>query len=83
MAERLPSPVLLVAFEPSATLPDCLRSALETARRLRLGIQFEYGPDDDLTSYTIQYWMQIEDVLAMWDPEQAASVAEHLGVHHG
>jgi hypothetical protein len=83
VAERLPSPVLLVAFEASATLPDCLRAALNTARRLHLGIAFDFGPEDDLTQYVVQPWMTLEEVLAMWDPDQAQSVAEHQGVHGG
>jgi hypothetical protein len=83
MSDRLPMPVLLVAFEASATLPDCLRAALEHSRRLHLGISFDFGPDDDLTQFIVQPWMTLPDVLAMWDGDQAASVAEHEGVHGG
>jgi hypothetical protein len=83
VAERLPSPVLLVAFETSAILPDCLRAALNHSRRLGLGLAFDFGPEDDLTQYIVHPWHQIEDVLAMWDPVAAQSVAEHQGVHGG
>jgi hypothetical protein len=83
MGERLPDPVLLVAFEASAPLPDCLRAALNTARRLRVGIAFEWGPDDNVKQFIIQPWHTLEDVLAMWDVGMAQSVAEHLGVHGG
>jgi hypothetical protein len=83
MGDRLPDPVLLVAFEASAPLPDCLRAALNTARRLHLGIAFEWGPDEDVKQYIIQCWMTTEDVLALWNPEHAASVAAHEGALHG
>lgn len=83
MADRLPVPFLLVAFEASATLPDCLRAALNHARRLQVGLAFDFGPDDDLERFIVQPWHQIEEVLAMWDPDHAQSVAAHLGVHGG
>ena len=80
MGDRLPDPVLLVAFEASAPLPDCLRAALNTARRLHLGIAFEWGPDDAVQQYIVQPWMTLEDTLALWDPEYATSVAAHGGL---
>ena len=83
MGDRLPDPVLLVAFEASAPLPDCLRAALNTARRLRVGIAFEWGPDDNVQQWIVQPWMTLEDTLALWDPEHAASVAAHEGALHG
>ncbi len=84
MADRLPQPMITVAFEPSAALPDCLRSALRLAKRLSLGVTFTYRePHQKGQSYTIQPWMGVEDVLALWDPEQAQSVAQHVGAHGG
>jgi hypothetical protein len=83
VAERLPTPVLMVAFEASATLPDCLRAARAAAQRLQLGVAFMFGPDDDETQYLVQPWMSLEDTLALWDETQAASVAAHQGVHGG
>lgn len=77
MAERLPSPILQVWFEPTASIPDCLRSALNTARRLQVGVVFE----QDGQEYTVQPWMDVEHVLALHDAALAASVREHLEVH--
>jgi hypothetical protein len=83
MAERLPHPVLQVAFEPSASLPDCLRSARALAQRLHVGVQFLFGPEDDEALYLVQSWMSLEDTLALWDPEHAASVQAHVEAHRG
>ncbi len=85
MSDRLPQPLMTVAFEPSAALPDCLRAALRLAKRLSLGVAFTYrAPHEKSHSYVVQPWMGLEDVLTLWDAEQAQSVAHHLGEHaHG
>lgn len=83
MSDRLPMPVILVAFEPSATLPDCLRAARHHAQRLHIGVAFLFGPEGDETQYVVQPWHTLDQVLAMWDESQAASIAEHQGVHGG
>jgi hypothetical protein len=83
MGDRLPDPVILIAFEPSAPLPECLRAALNTARRLRLGCAFEHGFGPNLRQFIIQPWMTLEDTMALWDPVYAASLAQHEGMLHG
>ena len=79
MAERLPVPVLQVGFEPSASTPDCLRSALQTAKRLGLGVLFERGE----TEYIVHPWLDVPQVLALYDEALSASVQEHGEVHRG
>lgn len=79
MADRLPTGVLTLSFEPSAAIPDCLRSARDVARRLQLGVYFEQADG----AYLVQPWQSVDQVLEQWDPEQAASILAHQEAHHG
>ena len=79
MADRLPRPFFQIGFAQGNSVADCLRSALQQAKLLRVGILFRYGGQ----KYLVQPEMPVEDVLALADPELAASVKTHVEEHSG
>jgi hypothetical protein len=76
-SDRLPTPVMQVGFDPTATLPDCLRAALRTAQRCQVGVLFERDGEE----YIVQPWHTVDQALELADVTLAASVREHL--QHG
>jgi hypothetical protein len=77
MAERLPRPVLQVGFNQDTSVFDCLRSAHNTSRQLRMGILFVHGEQE----FLVQPEMPIDVVLSLADPEMGQSVLDHLDEH--
>lgn len=77
--DRLPRPFLQVAFVENASLPDCLRSALNHAKGLHMGIVFAHSDQE----YVVQPEMPLDDVLAMADTVLGDSVKAHMEEHRG
>lgn len=58
MAERTPTPYLVIAFMDHEAVEDCLRSAYSLSRRLNVGIHFtQQGAD-----WMLQPWQSWDDV---------------------
>lgn len=71
MAERTPTPYLIVAFQEQEEVEDCLRSAYSLSRRLNVGIHFTQQGDD----WIIQPWQSWDEVK-----QSMADVRQREGV---
>lgn len=77
MPEKLPVPLVPVAFADDAAPVECLRSALNTAKRMQVGVVFECIG----VTYTVHPWMSVDQVVSLADAALGTSVREHLS--HG
>lgn len=72
MADRLLTPVILLSFPEGVLIPDCLRTAYAVSRRLQLGVTVILSEQE----YLVWPWMDLEQVLSMWDADQALSASQ-------